>query len=234
MLKGHYWVGSFCNFCTSNNLLTEPVIAISDTITLVHDFGNKIPNKSWFLYLLELFNKDGIPSELNLICQFDDQNYFEAIFNGINQYRFKKILPNISNSYRRFIIFNKREKKIGFHLLDLMNEKKEQYELELDKYDFSYFGYRAFTGIEWWNIGSINPYEIRFKTKISDLLYGIPDNLKYPDSIIFKPFSYLSQNNDGLCTVYPVSFTNVCVADGCLSYCTDRGICSSGMTYIKS
>ena len=35
-------------------------------------------------------NED-VPLELNLICQFDNQNYFEAIFGGVNRYRFKKV-----------------------------------------------------------------------------------------------------------------------------------------------
>src|SRR3712207_7033210 len=32
-------------------------IAVTDIITLVEDVGNQIPDKSWMLYLLELFNK---------------------------------------------------------------------------------------------------------------------------------------------------------------------------------
>ena len=52
------------------------------------------------LYLLEIFNSQQIAVELNLICQFDNQNYFEAIFNGVNQYRFNKVLPKIGNNYK--------------------------------------------------------------------------------------------------------------------------------------
>jgi hypothetical protein len=32
------------------------VIAIFDVITIIEDMGNQIPDKSWMLYLLELFN----------------------------------------------------------------------------------------------------------------------------------------------------------------------------------
>ena len=38
------------------------VIAISDIITLIEDMGNQIPDKSWMLYLLEMFNKQDIAS----------------------------------------------------------------------------------------------------------------------------------------------------------------------------
>ena len=93
----HYWVGSFCRILDKNQgipLFPGGVTAISDIIKIVADIGNQIPDKSWMLYLLELFNIRNIPVELNLICQFDNQDYFEAIFQGVNRYRFKKVLRN--------------------------------------------------------------------------------------------------------------------------------------------
>ena len=39
----------------------EELFAASDTITLIEDMGNQIPDKSWMLYLLELFNRQNIP-----------------------------------------------------------------------------------------------------------------------------------------------------------------------------
>jgi hypothetical protein len=64
-------------FDDSRKLVVFPkgVVAISDVITLLEDMGNQIPDKSWMLYLLEIFNKQNIPIELNLICQFDNQDY---------------------------------------------------------------------------------------------------------------------------------------------------------------
>ena len=111
----HYWVGSFCRV-VNNGKLYFPinVVAISDIIKLEKDLGNQIPNKSWMLYLLELFNIQNIPVELNLICQFDNQNYFEAIFLGINRYRFKDILPEIDHSYQRIIYLDKEHNQINF------------------------------------------------------------------------------------------------------------------------
>jgi hypothetical protein len=36
----------------------------------------------------------------------DDQNYFEALFGGHNQYRFTKVLPEVGHSYMHEIIMN--------------------------------------------------------------------------------------------------------------------------------
>ncbi len=69
----HFWVGSFCGILNDTNgkpAFPRGVIAVSDIITLIEDLGNQIPDKSWMLYLLELFNRQDIAIELNLICQF--------------------------------------------------------------------------------------------------------------------------------------------------------------------
>jgi hypothetical protein len=83
----HFWVGSFCGVLdgAGNNKPAFPrrVIAAADVIALIEDMGNQIPDKSWMLYLLELFNNQNIAIELNLICQFDNQDYFEAIFKEV-------------------------------------------------------------------------------------------------------------------------------------------------------
>jgi hypothetical protein len=100
----HFWVGSFSYILdddSSKPAFPRGIIAISDIITLIEDMGNQIPDKSWILYLLEIFNKQNIAIELNLICQFDNQDYFEAIFNGVNRYRFKDVLPILGHSYLR-------------------------------------------------------------------------------------------------------------------------------------
>jgi hypothetical protein len=111
----HFWVGSFCCILDDNYKPAFPkgVIAVSDIITLIEDMGNQIPDKSWMLYLLEIFNKQNIPAELNLICQFDKQDYFEAIFNGVNRYRFKEVLPILGHSYLRQIIMNSQKQSIS-------------------------------------------------------------------------------------------------------------------------
>jgi hypothetical protein len=56
----HFWVGSFCGVLDNNSKPAFPrgVSAISDIITLIEDMGNQIPDKSWMLYLLEIFNRE--------------------------------------------------------------------------------------------------------------------------------------------------------------------------------
>jgi hypothetical protein len=56
----HFWIGSFCGVLDNNNdrpRYPRGVIAIYDIIRLIEDIGNQIPDKSWMLYLLEIFNK---------------------------------------------------------------------------------------------------------------------------------------------------------------------------------
>ena len=105
------------------------VIAVSDIITLIEDLGNQTPDKSWMLYLLELFNSQNIAIELNLICQFDNQNYFEAIFNGVNRFRFKEVLPIPGHSYLRQIVMNSQKERISYLLEDQNTKQTERFDL---------------------------------------------------------------------------------------------------------
>jgi hypothetical protein len=109
--KNHFWAGSTCSMRNPNSVYPTGVIAISDILTINSDLGNKTPDRSWMIYMLELFIDKGhnpypVPLELDLFCQFDNNNEFKAVFNGNNQYRFPNILPDISNSYLREIILN--------------------------------------------------------------------------------------------------------------------------------
>jgi hypothetical protein len=116
-LSSHFWVGSFCCCYViaaedkDNPVLLSPsdVIGSSDIIRIYKDLGNNIPDKSWMLYLLELFGcnaaNNHTPIELNLICQFNDQDNFWAIFAGVNRYRFAWVVPIVGHSYLREIIF---------------------------------------------------------------------------------------------------------------------------------
>ncbi len=83
------------------------------------------------LYLLELFNQQNIAVELNLICQFDNQNYFEAIFNGCNKYKYTKVLPEIWHNYLRQIRFDKLQSSIDFYLKNINTETDEIFILNL-------------------------------------------------------------------------------------------------------
>jgi hypothetical protein len=123
-IQNHFWAGSLCNIIDGNKTrFPSKVFAASDVIKLVADLGNQIPDKSWMLYMFELFidKRRNVPLELDIICQFDDQNYFEAIFGGHNQYRFTKVLPEVGHSYKREIIVDPKDRVIDYNLNDTSN-----------------------------------------------------------------------------------------------------------------
>jgi hypothetical protein len=241
----HFWVGSFCGILDdSSNKPAFPgrVIAATDVIALIEDIGNQIPEKSWMLYLLELFNKQqNIAIELNLICQFDNQNYFEAIFNGVNRYRFKQVLPILGHSYLRQIIMNSQKECISYLLEDRNTKQTERFDLHLNTGRELLFAFEAsnhFTGIEWWNkIGNF-PYQIRYHVQISQLMYGLSDddnnnNPSDSESIVYVPYNTLMPTSEGSNIRYPISFHNPRMESGCICYNVKSGNCKSGMNYVS-
>jgi hypothetical protein len=230
----HFWVGSFCSILGINNKSIAPqgFIAISDVITLVEDMGNQIPDKSWMLYLLEIFNIQNVAIELNLICQFDNQDYFEAIFNGVNRYRFKQILPTLGHAYLRQIIIAHQKKSIIYILEDQNTKQIERFELSLLNIgDFVFEGKIHFTGIEWWNKMGNFPYPIKYGVEISQLMYGLCDNPSDSESIIYRPYNALIPNNEGSNIEYPISFYDVKIRDDCVCYSVAPGTCKVGLQY---
>jgi hypothetical protein len=231
----HYWVGSFCHIIDRNNnkfLFPEQVVAISDIITLIADIGNKIPNKSWMLYLLELFNIENIAVELNLICSFNNEGKFDAIFNGVNQYQFKEIQPIVGHSYLRQIILNYERQCISYLLQDKNANQSERFDLKLKKQSssFKYNGSNHFTGVEWWNRIGNYPYPIRYIVEYSQLMFGLTDPID-KESIVYFPYNALRPNNDRSCNGYPISFCNIRTKDDCICYTIQSGSSSSGISY---
>lgn len=119
-MANHFWAGSLCystpdtvqTGSPNNQKSTFPsnVIAASDTLTILEDLGNHIPDKSWMIYLLELFEKKTqVPIELDLICQFNNRDNFWAIFKGSNRHKFTKVLPAVGHSYQREIIMSEEK-----------------------------------------------------------------------------------------------------------------------------
>jgi hypothetical protein len=210
----HFWVGSFCCILDGSNngkpAFPTGVIAAADVIALIEDIGNQIPDKSWTLYLFELFNNQNIAIELNLICQFDNQDYFEAIFNGVNRYRFREVLPVVGHSYLRQIIMNSQKECISYLLEDRNTKQTERFDLQLNaRQELSLFAFEAsnlFTGIEWWNKIGDFPYPIRYHIQVSQLMYGISDNPSDSESIVYGPFDTLIPNSEGTNMQYPISF----------------------------
>lgn len=215
----HFWVGSLCYIQDNGSVFFPPrVISISDIITLDADLGNKIPDKSWMLYLLELFNKQNIPLELNLICSFNDNGRFHAIFGGVNKYEFTTIPPIVGHSYMRQIIMNSSANSITYILKDITVNKSERFDFVIEERPFIFEASNHFTGIEWWNKSGNFPYQIRFHVKISQLLFGQGDDPSDPQSISYSPYNKLTPNYDGSVMKYPVSFSEPEIRDGCLCY----------------
>lgn len=228
----HFWIGSLC-FLREQDKIHFPsqVIAASDIITIISDLGNKIPDKSWMLYLLELFNKQNTALELNLICSFNDNGKFHAIFGGVNQYEFKEIRPIVGHSYLRQIIMNQRTESIIYLLKDITLEKSEQFFLPIKGKGFIFEGLNHFTGVEWWNkIGNF-PYTIRFHVEISQILYGRNDNTSDPESISYFPYNQLVPNKDESGVQYPITFYDTTIKDHCLCYKINSGSCYNGLEY---
>jgi hypothetical protein len=100
-----------------------------------------MPDKSWMLYLLELFDSSvanhHTSIELNLVCQFNDQDNFWAIFAGVNRYKFTKVVPIVGHSYLREIILHRYDNSIEYCVTDLINNNNnnaiEDFTFQLSK-----------------------------------------------------------------------------------------------------
>jgi hypothetical protein len=213
----HFWSGYFCLADVDVNTQIPQSVAISDVIMIVSDLENKIPDKSWMLYLLELFNKEHIPVELNLICSFNDDGKFHAIFGGVNRYEFK-IKPIIGHSYLRQITMESSKHRIGYRLMDEISGQTESFFFDIGFNSFDFSISKHFTGLEWHNrIGSA-PYPIRYKVEISNLAYGINDDSSDVQSLAYFPYNQLLPDEGGLSKEYPVSFHDFESRNGFISY----------------
>lgn len=230
----HSWVGSFCRIINNKGQVTFPkgVVAASDIITLDSDLGNQIPDKSWMLYLLELFNRQNIAVELNLICSFNNDGEFDAIFNGVNQHQFKSIQPLQDHSYMRQIILNDEIKSVSYVLEDKTTGQVEGFNLSIGgNSKFVFDGGNQFTGIEWWNKKGNFPYPIRYQVEISQLMYGKQGNANDSQSIVYLPYDSLIPNSEGNSPFYPISFYDTRTKDGCVCYNVSSGNCNNGLRY---
>lgn len=234
-MANHFWVGSLCLIAPPS--FPPNVTAVSDMLTILGDMGNRIPDKSWMLYLLELFEKNtAVPIELDLICQFDSKDNFWAIFGGINRYRFTKVLPAIGHSYLREIIMRNEEKSVEYSLTDLDTNQNETFALDVSSDSkFSYKGGNHFTGLEWWNkaSGGNHPFPVRYKVQVAGLgfsqaTYRVPLKRR-----VYRPYNVLIPNKDGANVMeYPVSFENLAAKDGSIGYFVASGNTTSGMRYL--
>ena len=214
----HYWYGCIDTPHKDYRKHVSKFRIITDNLRIIRDKGNSIPDKSWMLYLLEIFNTQRVAVELNLICQFDNQNYFEAIFKGHNQYRFKKVLPQIGHSYHREINFIDKDSTLEFYLKDINLKEDEKFFLNVERDLFTFQFHQSFTGLEWWNRISSHPYPIRYEIEISNLMYGYNDALEDPNSKVFFPISSIYENKDNTVRSYPAKLSDITRRNGCICY----------------
>jgi hypothetical protein len=192
----HFWIGSFC---LAGQRFPPNVTAIADTMSIQQDMGNKIPDKSWMLYLLELFDNN-IPIELNLICQYNDRDNFWAIFRGVNRYKFTKVLPQVGHSYARRIVMDRAGRSIHYSVTDRNTGEAESHSFQVSE-PLAYRGSNHFTGVEWWNKAGSSPFPARYRVEISNLEYGIQDG-----EMTYRQYDRLAPNGDGTGASYPISF----------------------------
>ena len=256
--QNHFWSGSSCVVKEINNEYPDNVIAISDILTIKDNLENKIPDKSWMIYMLELFldksyrqeNKiKPVPLELDLFCQFVDKIEkadFKAVFNGTNQYSFKKVLPNVGLSYQREIVINSSERIVSYRLRDVNTGEFQSFDLgannmngsvdEQKKNDLTkvinevkFEPIKHFTGIEWWNKVDNLPYPVRYHVQFSMLRYAQSHDSS--ENLSYKPYTALSSDIDTLGRQYPISFHGLRKMDGCICYEVSLGTTSTGMEY---
>ena len=255
----HFWAGSFCR-CYSviaeehknspKLYFPSAVVGASDVIRICKDLGNNIPDKSWMLYLLELFDVGATDNnhraiELNLICQFNEYDNFWAIFAGVNRYRFTKVLPTVGHSYLRQIILHKYDNSIEYRLVDLDDSNASERFLfqlnEAESKNMSFLGLNQFTGIEWWNKDGNSPFPIRYEIEFSNLRYvqesdevlGF-DKEKNIKRMIFKAYDALVSDKDSHAREYPISFGCANIKDGCICYTVTNGSCRAGLHFLRA
>lgn len=204
-----------------------PSVAISDVIKISSDLGSKIPDKSWMLYLLELFNNRHVPVELNLICSFNDDGRFHAIFAGANRYEFK-IKPTIGHSYLRQIIMEPSKQRISYHLKDENSSHTDSFFFAVNENSFDFSISKHFTGLEWHNRVGNTPYPIRYEVEISNLAYGIHDSADL-ESLTYFPYNRLLSDNGGFAKEYPISFHNFETRNGFITYKIGSGKHDTGI-----
>jgi hypothetical protein len=232
-VETHCWLGALCYTAERGSAIKFPtkVVAITDVLTILEELENKIPDKSWMLYLMEMFDEQiKIPVELNLICQFDDRNNFWAIFKGVNRYKFTKVLPSIGHSYLRQIIMHKNRNLIEYRVSDLEDKNTEYYDFRIDDDQnlLSYEGSAHFTGVEWWNKVGNSPFPTRYKIEISNLKFGQLDF----GQIIYRPYNILLPNKDAYALQYPISFSRPSVKEACICYTITSGSCNEGLKFL--
>jgi hypothetical protein len=253
--QNHFWAGSSCLLKGDGHAYPGNVTAISDILTIKADLVKQMPNKSYMIYMLELFmdSKRGVPIELDLFCEPGDKVNFIPVFYGTNQppsspySTFESVPPEIGHSYLREIVTNASERSILYRVRDLKNGKSGSFKLEANDLDgavndpkkkevikeVKFQPYKHFTGIEWWNRSGENvPFPVRYRVQFSMLRYAPSlDSPPNSEKLGYKPYTRLSVDKDTLGKQYPIIFDNLREMDGCICYDVNSGSTSTGITF---
>ena len=225
-MNGHFWCGARC-FELIGGRQTFPfgVTATSDVIKVRSDQTNKIPDKSWMLYLLELFDTTGAPMELNLIAQFNNMDNFWAIFGGINRYKFVSVLPKIGHKYLRLMELVSQSRKVRYSVEDQNSGEKESFEFAVPS-GFAFEASGQFTGLEWWNRTADCPFPLRFEVEISSLRFKANES--------WKAYRLLIPDTDKASSTYPVKYVPKLGEEGGIAYTIQSGETLGGLSLSAS
>lgn len=213
----------------------------------MEDTNKKPPNNSWMLYLHEFFvdKSKQVPIELDLICEFDNDGVFTALFGGHNQHYFK-IPVIVGHSYIREIICDPVKHIVNYNITDLNSGITESHELNSNNIkeveiifstfnvhsinDIVFEGADYFSGIEWHNRINDEPFPIRYHSMNSLLQYSKLESNEsaYP---IYQPYNELTPNKDKSGKQYPITFKNPRVIKGCICYNVKTGTTNKGLEF---
>ena len=182
------------------------------------------------MYHLEVLNTRELPIALSLICQFDNENYFEAIFEGTNKHMFKKVLPILYHSYLRRIYLDDRSQSLNYTLKDKNTSETESFQLSLTGREFDFKLTSHLTGIMWVNQASNIAFSIRYRVEISNLSYASYDPL-LPQDQTYRPYNTLIPLHGMSCKGYPISFENVLMKGNYMSYVVETSFSSRCLIY---
>ena len=199
------------------------------------------------LYLLEFYlDTKEVPCRLDLICSYNDDGRFWAVFGGNNQYEFK-MLPVLGHSYVREIISDPSNSRIKYILNDINEGKSETFVLNQQTgikgmqditgrfrinslKDLNLEGSDHFTGVEWHNKSGTEPFPIRYSVAISLLQYGrlLPES----KNISYLPYRLLKSNKDNNnIPQYPILFESISIMKGSICYNINDGNSNNGMEF---
>ena len=144
----------------------------SDTIQLVRDNGNQVPNKSWEVQLFENWTAEQIPVELDLISEYTGNTRFVAIFKGSNKHYFA-IPAKAGHSYRRTVILDRANGQLLYRLSDLTTGMQESFPLPAPT-GFSYQITDVERGTEWHNLVSNTTFPTRWTLSLGPVSFTGP------------------------------------------------------------